>query len=121
MNLPVRGGYHYAGNRYELHQATMADLIRTAWSVEDNNRVLDGPGWLDDIRFDVLAKAPESTDAHTAKIMLRRLLADRKEVGVHEDAWKRQCFALRSRGKAGRPSTAAAGRTAAGDRRRSDQ
>jgi len=81
----LRGGYYPAGNRYELHQATMADLIRTAWTLDDNNRVPGGPAWLDDIRFDVLAKAPESTQADTAKIMLRRLLADRMELAVHED------------------------------------
>src|ERR1700689_2882407 len=83
-NPGIRGGY-YAGGRYELHQATMADLIRTAWGLDDNNRVIGGPAWLDDDRFDVLARADASTTRETAKLMLRSLLEDRFQLAVHDD------------------------------------
>src|SRR5580704_5483968 len=78
-----RGGYYAVGARYELHQETMAELIRIAWGLDDNNRVIGGPAWLDDTRFDVLAQAPEATSAQTAKLMLRALLADRCQLAVH--------------------------------------
>src|SRR6185503_4093656 len=42
--------------RYELHNATMVDLIRTAYSV-DAERVLGGPSWLELDKFTVIAKA----------------------------------------------------------------
>jgi uncharacterized protein (TIGR03435 family) len=84
-SVGVRGGYYPAGNRYELHLATLSDLIRIAWSLDDNNRVVGGPAWLDDQWFDVLAKAPEGTTPETAKLMLRTLLADRLGLAVHED------------------------------------
>jgi len=83
-NAAMRGAY-YATGRYELHQATMADLIRSAWGLPDNNRVVSGPAWLDDDRFDVLAKAPESTPREEAQLMLRALLQARVGLSVHEE------------------------------------
>src|SRR5665213_4600143 len=43
-----------SGDRYELRNATVADLIRTAWAV-DADDVVGGPEWLDTDRFDVIA------------------------------------------------------------------
>jgi uncharacterized protein (TIGR03435 family) len=84
-SIGIRGGYYPAGGRYELHQATLADLIRTAWNLEDNNRVIGGPAWLDDSRFDVFAQASDSTSRETARLMLRTLLEDRFQLVVHEE------------------------------------
>lgn len=44
-----------AGGRYELHHASMVDLIHTAYNV-DAEAVFGGPSWLDSDRFEVLAK-----------------------------------------------------------------
>ncbi len=84
-SVGMRGGYYPAGNLYELHQATMSSMIRIAWGLDDNNRVIGGPAWLDDTPFDVLAKAPEGTSAEMAKRMLRTLLQDRFQLAIHED------------------------------------
>jgi uncharacterized protein (TIGR03435 family) len=72
------------GGRYELRMATMVDLIRIAYSV-DANRVFGGPSWLEWGRFDVIAKAPQSTPPATIKLMLQALLADRFKLVVHND------------------------------------
>src|SRR5215469_17724081 len=48
------------GGRYELHNATMLDLIRTAYGVNENN-IVGGPSWLELDRFDVVAKIPQNT------------------------------------------------------------
>ncbi len=45
------------GDRYILRDATLVDLIATAYGV-GNEKVLGGPSWLDSDRFDVIAKAP---------------------------------------------------------------
>src|SRR5580700_9095040 len=55
----VTGGV-LRGGRYELRQASMLDLIVTAWRV-DADTVLGGPAWLQMDRFDVIAMAPGST------------------------------------------------------------
>jgi uncharacterized protein (TIGR03435 family) len=47
---------------YEIRQATMVDLIRTAYGI-DAERVLGGPTWLENALFDVTAKVPVGTTA----------------------------------------------------------
>lgn len=84
-NTTYMSGGILRGGRYEIRRATMVDLIRTAWSLDDNGKIQGGPNWLDLDRFDVIAKAPPSTTQETAKLMLRALLADRFKLVVHTD------------------------------------
>ena len=71
--------------RYELHNATMLDLIRTAYSF-DADKIVGGPNWLEYDRFDVIAKTPpKAPDNDTLKLMLQALLADRFKLVVHKD------------------------------------
>jgi uncharacterized protein (TIGR03435 family) len=82
-NPIMQGGVLRAG-RYELRQATMLDLIKTAYGV-DPETVVGGPSWLESDRFDVIAKAPPATSAETANLMLQELLTDRFKLVVHKD------------------------------------
>ena len=82
-NPIMQGGVLRAG-RYELRQATMLDLIKTAYGVGPN-MVVGGPSWLESDRFDVIAKAPPATSAETANLMLQELLTDRFKLVVHKD------------------------------------
>src|SRR5258706_338107 len=50
----MRGGV-LRGGRYEIRTASMVDLIRTAYGVYDNNKVVGGTSWLDTNRFDIIA------------------------------------------------------------------
>jgi uncharacterized protein (TIGR03435 family) len=70
--------------RYEIRNATMVDLIRTAYTVDAQN-VLGGPSWLEYHRFDVVALVPPNTTPDTQKLMLRALLADRFKLAVRHD------------------------------------
>jgi len=70
--------------RYELKNATMVDLIRTAWDV-DSDKVVGGPNWLEMTRFDVLAKLPANSTPETQRLMLQSLLADCFNLVVHQD------------------------------------
>src|SRR4051812_37610509 len=45
------------GDRYDVRNATLADVIKTAYGV-DKDKVLGGPSSLDWNRFDIVAKAP---------------------------------------------------------------
>jgi uncharacterized protein (TIGR03435 family) len=82
-NAQMSGGAMRAGV-YELRNASMLDLIRTAYGIE-TDKVLGGPSWLEIDRFDVMAKAPEATTVDAARVMLRRLLADRFKLVVRQD------------------------------------
>jgi uncharacterized protein (TIGR03435 family) len=70
--------------RYEIRNATMVDLIRTAYTVDAEN-VLGGPSWLEYDRFDIAALVPANTTPDTQKLMLRALLADRFKLAVRRD------------------------------------
>jgi uncharacterized protein (TIGR03435 family) len=76
----MQGGY-LSGDRYELHRATMLDLIRTAYNLEPD-RVFGGPSWLDYDRFEVIAKTASGTSPETLRLMLQTLLADRFGLAV---------------------------------------
>src|SRR5689334_6015686 len=78
MRVALRAG------RYEIRNATMVDLIRTAYTV-DADKVLGGPSWLEYDRFDVAALVPPNTTTETAKPMLRTLLVDRFKLAVRND------------------------------------
>jgi uncharacterized protein (TIGR03435 family) len=59
INPQTAGGF-IRGGRYQFRNATMVDLISSAYSV-DGDKVLGGPSWLESDRFDILAKTPAST------------------------------------------------------------
>src|SRR5580658_2544209 len=82
------------GGRYVVKNATMVDLISTAYGV-DADKVQGGPSWLEKDRFDVIAKAPANTTAETLKPMLQALLADRFKLVVHDDKKELPTYALR--------------------------
>jgi hypothetical protein len=66
------------GGRYELRNATMVDLVRTAYDVTDD-KVVGGPTWVGANRFDVIAKTPPNVTAENARLMLQSKL----EKGTH--------------------------------------
>jgi hypothetical protein len=53
------------GGRFEVHTATMLDLIRTVHGYQ-NDKIIGGPSWLESTRYDVAAKvsAEDSPDGY---------------------------------------------------------
>ena len=72
---PFMHGNSIQGDRYFLTQATMVDLIATAYGVDALN-VQGGPTWLERNRYDIRAKVPPNTTQADVKLMLRALLAE---------------------------------------------
>src|SRR5215467_7466798 len=62
--------------RYEIKNATMLDLVRTAYGFNPDT-IVGGPNWLELDRFDVIAKVAAGTEIDAQKAMLRSLLEDR--------------------------------------------
>jgi uncharacterized protein (TIGR03435 family) len=73
---PFMHGNSIQRDRYFLTQATMIDLIATAYGVDAAN-VQGGPTWLERDRYDIRAKVPPKTTPDDIKLMLRALLANR--------------------------------------------
>jgi uncharacterized protein (TIGR03435 family) len=90
---PYMTGGVLRGTRYDIRRATMVDLISTAYGV-DGDKVAGGPSWLDTDRFDIIAKAPNSTSPETLKLMLQALLAERFKLVVHKDTKPMPAFVL---------------------------
>src|SRR5439155_12340049 len=83
-STPNMTGGVLRGGRYDLRKATMLDLIRTAYGVPADS-VIGGPNWLERDRFDVIAKAPESTSPAVIKTMLQTLLGERFKLVLQND------------------------------------
>src|SRR5947209_8400929 len=84
-NQPTMTGGVLRGGPYDLRNATMVDLIRTAYSINDPDLIVGGPPWLERTRFDIAAKAPQGTSPANLRLMLQALLADRFKLVFHQD------------------------------------
>jgi uncharacterized protein (TIGR03435 family) len=76
-------GAFLVNGRYQMRQATLADLITTAYGLKDSTFVHGGPSWLEWDRWDVIAKVPPGTTEADAKQMLQSLLKDRFNLVAH--------------------------------------
>jgi uncharacterized protein (TIGR03435 family) len=83
LRFPFFQGGILENGRYILRQATMVDLIRTAYGLKDPNDVHGGPSWLEWDRWDVIAKVPAGTNEAQANQMLKSLLKDRFNLVAH--------------------------------------
>jgi uncharacterized protein (TIGR03435 family) len=70
----LRPSFFLLSGRYNVRNATLVDLIATAYDIS-GDKVVGGPTWLEFDRFDIVAKLPAAgTDPRP---MLKSLLADR--------------------------------------------
>jgi uncharacterized protein (TIGR03435 family) len=83
---------------YFLTQATMLDLIATAYGVDAAN-VQGGPTWLERDRFDIRARVPERTTQDDINLMLRALLAERFHLVVKTGTASMPTYLLTASGK----------------------
>jgi uncharacterized protein (TIGR03435 family) len=93
VTFPFMDGGNLHGDRYILRQASMAEMIATAYSLDATN-VQGGPSWLEMDRFEVSAKAAPTTSHDDLKLMLRSLLADRFHLVVHNGTAPMPAFVL---------------------------
>ena len=87
-------GPTFSGDRYIIKDATMIDLISTAYDIQDEDSILGGPAWLETDRFDLMAKLPPETSPDAVKQMLQTLLAERFKLVVHHDSKPLQAYLL---------------------------
>jgi uncharacterized protein (TIGR03435 family) len=91
--------------RVSISGYNLRQLIRAAYGLKSNAQILGGPKWIDNERFDIVAKAD---DAETAKVqkmseagwvrarslMLQSLLADRFHLKLHRETRVLPIYAL---------------------------
>jgi len=68
-------------------------LIAQAYNLR-NEYVTGGPGWLDEDRFDIIAKAAPGSSTDAMREMLQVLLADRFRLAIHREQKDMPIYAL---------------------------
>jgi len=92
------------GGRFEAVNVTLRQLVRFAYQLQDS-QLSGGPKWLDDDRFDIVAKADgdglgepflaeRTGQPSRAQLMLRALLGDRFKLQVHTESRQQAIYAL---------------------------
>jgi len=86
----VRGGPHTSQITYV--NITPKVLIVRAFGVRANE--IEGPGWMDNVGFDIAAKIPPGATEEQFRIMLQRLLVERFALSIRREAKEQQVYAL---------------------------
>jgi len=94
LNTTARGN---RGVQEDKAQALFTDvplsrLIQWAYKVHEFQVI--GPGWLDDVHFDIAAKYPPEMKDEERPLMLRTLLEDRLKLTVHRESKEMPGYAL---------------------------
>ncbi len=90
------------GGRFTATNVTLRVLIRNAYGITEDSRIVDAPGWIGVERFDVVAKAPADVppmlpgQAATGpmNLMLQSLLEDRFQLRAHRESRELPTYVL---------------------------
>jgi uncharacterized protein (TIGR03435 family) len=85
-------GIQIDGSRADYGFMSLADLIPYAYRVKPYQ--VSGPGWLNDTRWNVLARIPEGQSPARAPEMMQALLAERFRLATHRENREQTVYAL---------------------------
>jgi len=83
-----------SGGQLTLRNASLRECIELAYGILDKHYALSGPSWLDSDRYDIVAKASATTSREQLLLMLRRLLADRFGLKIHQEKRSLRVYTL---------------------------
>ena len=78
--------------RFTMTNMPLRLLVARAWDVKDYQ--VQGPGWMDSERFDIVAKVPPGTTKEQFNVMYQNLLIERFKMEVHKDKKDLPIFTL---------------------------
>jgi uncharacterized protein (TIGR03435 family) len=85
-------GMNINGSRADYGFMSLADLIPYAYRVKRYQ--LAGPGWMNETRWDILAKIPVGQPADRAPEMMQNFLAERFKLAIHRENREQSVYAL---------------------------
>ena len=85
-------GMNINGSRADYGFMSLADLVPYAYRVKRYQ--LSGPGWMNQTRWDILAKIPVGQPADRAPEMMQNLLAERFKLAIHRESREQSVYAL---------------------------
>lgn len=90
--LPI-ANFHTSPGVFTVHNVTLRSCIEWAYGIKPLQ--LTGPDWINDARFDIAARAEDSTaDDDKLRLMLQTLLAERFGLKIHHEKKEQQVYAL---------------------------
>lgn len=90
---PRRGGRATAsGDRYSYANTTVDNVLIRAYGLKAYQ--VDGPSWIKTERYDVIAKAPDSTPKDQIPLMLQALLTERFQLKLHRESREMSVYFL---------------------------
>lgn len=97
------------GGRFNAVNVPLRVLIRNAYGISEDSRIVGAPGWIDSERFDIVAKPPDGTTAlipgsaiGPMNLMLQHLLEERFRLSAHRESRELPIYVLK---RAGGPGT----------------
>ena len=81
------------GGRVTVSNNSLRNIIRNAYNVQ-NYQIIGGPEWINTVRWDITAKAPDDAPPQQMLLMLRTLLADRFKLVVRNETREMPIYAL---------------------------
>jgi uncharacterized protein (TIGR03435 family) len=85
----------YTADSLRATNATLAALIRSAYGVVLDDRLVGGPSWVRTSRFDVNAKAEQALPLEQLRLMAQRLLEDRFGLVLAREQREQDVYELR--------------------------
>src|SRR5215813_2069665 len=85
-------GMNINGSRADYGFMSLADLIPYAYHVKRYQ--LSGPRWMNETRWDILAKIPEGQPADRAPEMMQSLLVERFRLSIHRENREQSVYAM---------------------------
>jgi len=81
------------GGRVSVSNNSLRNIIRNAYNVQ-NYQIVGGPEWINTVRWDITAKAPDDAPPQELLLMLRTLLADRFKLVIRNESREMPIYAL---------------------------
>jgi uncharacterized protein (TIGR03435 family) len=90
-----RGGYGIRGEEVTTTAVTVSWMIKLGFNVHAH-QISGGPAWLDSERYDTVGKPdiPGQPNRDQMKLMIRKLLADRFQLGFHTEKKELPVYAM---------------------------
>ena len=82
----------YKNGRLIIHNANLRSLIGAAYHVPDVN--IQGPPWLDEVRFDVAAKTDPAVTEEASRAMLQALLSEQLKLKIHREEKAESAYSM---------------------------
>ena len=81
------------GGRVTVSNNSLRNIIRNAYNVQ-NYQIVGGPEWINTVRWDISAKAPDDAPPPQLLLTLRTLLADRFKLAIRNETREMPIYAL---------------------------